>query len=363
MDPLTHTLVGAALARSGIEKHSRFAAAALVVGANLPDVDGVTYFMSADLALWFRRGWTHGLPAVLLLPFLLAGGLVLLDRLLGSRAARFRPLLLLSLLAVASHPALDWLNTYGLRWLMPIDGTWFYGDALFVVDPWIWLVLGGAVFLATSPGTPGTLAFAALSVPATLLVWAGVPGLLGGKALFLAGLAAVLLLKGLRIPSSEGARSRMNRGALAASGIYIVGMVVLSQFAHRAALAELRRQGIEARSLMVSPRPMTPFRKDVVVVTSASYRYGTLELFPSFRLALDPTPIPRPDGSALIARALRDPRVRGFANWARFPWGEVEEEPDGYRVHLGDARYSRGTLEGFGTAVLFLPREGQVEPQ
>lgn len=364
MDPLAHTLVGAALAKSGLEKHSRFAAAALVFGANLPDIDGVTYFVSADVALWFRRGWTHGLPAVFLLPFLLAGGLVLLDRLLGSgipaRTARFRVLLLLSLLAVATHPALDWLNTYGLRWLMPVDGTWFYGDALFIVDPWIWLLLGGAVFLATSPSTWRSLAFAAVSIPATLLVLRGVPDLSGGKALFLAALAVAIVLKWRRIPSTEDGRSRLNRGALAAVAIYIAAMVALSLYAHRAALRELARQGIEARSVMVGATPMSPFRKEVVVATPSSYRYGTLELWPpsSVRLVLDPTAIPRPDGSALIARALRDPRVRGFANWARFPWGEVEEAPEGYRVYLGDARYSRGTGEGFGSVVLFLPREG-----
>jgi hypothetical protein len=33
---------------------------------------------AADLA--FRRGWTHGIPALIVLPFLLAGAMVLLDR-------------------------------------------------------------------------------------------------------------------------------------------------------------------------------------------------------------------------------------------------------------------------------------------
>ena len=32
------------------------------------------------------------------------------------------------------QPLLDWLNTYGVRFLMPFDGTWFYGDALFIID-------------------------------------------------------------------------------------------------------------------------------------------------------------------------------------------------------------------------------------
>ncbi len=52
----------------------------------------------------------------------------------------------LSYLGVATHPLLDWLNTYGIRLLMPLDPRWFYGDAVFIVDPWIWLVSGSRYF-------------------------------------------------------------------------------------------------------------------------------------------------------------------------------------------------------------------------
>jgi inner membrane protein len=358
MDPIAHTLVGAALAKSGFERRCRFAAAALVVGANLPDVDGITYLVSGDLGLSFRRGWTHGIPAVVVWPFLLAGALVLLDRLLGSRAARFGALLPLSFLAVATHPTLDWLNNYGLRWLMPFDGTWFYGDALFIVDPWMWLVLGGAVFLATARRRGLMLAWGAGALLATLLVLRGAPGLVAGKALFLVGLGTFATLKWLRIPGTEARLERLNRGALAAVGIYVVAMVVLSRSAHRATVAELTRRAVAPESVMVGPTPMNPFRRDVVVATESSYRYGTLSLWPSFQLTLAPTAIPRRQSTAVVARALEAPQVRGFANWARFPWAEVEERPEGYVVYLGDARYSRGRGEGFGSAVVFVPREG-----
>ena len=64
--------------------------------------------------------------------------------------ARAGPLLGLAALAVITHPMLDWLNNYGMRWLMPFDGRWSYGDALFIVDPWVWLALGGVLFLRYS---------------------------------------------------------------------------------------------------------------------------------------------------------------------------------------------------------------------
>ena len=57
-------------------------------------------------------------------------------------------LLLLSAIAILSHPLLDTLNTYGVRWLMPFSGRWFYGDTLFIVDPWLWLALAAGVVLS-----------------------------------------------------------------------------------------------------------------------------------------------------------------------------------------------------------------------
>jgi inner membrane protein len=357
MDPIAHTLVGAALAKSGLEKRSGYGAAALIVGANIPDVDGITYFVSSDLGLYFRRGWTHGLPAVAFWPFVLAGALTLLDGLLGRKRARFGALLPLSLLAVATHPALDWLNNYGMRWLMPFDDRWFYGDTLFIVDPWIWLALGGALFLGTSRSA-WRLAAWLLSITAlSFLVLTSVPGLLPGKLLFLAGLSGLAFARFKRLPRTEAGSERLHRGALAVVVLYIVAALALSSAARRFTLAELRREGLDVEKLMVGPTPMTPFTREVVAATPSSYRYGSVSIWPSMRLTLSPEAIPRNEDSPLMVRALQARDVRGFGIWARFPWAEVAEEPEGFRITLRDARYSRYPgSQGFGTAAVFLPR-------
>jgi hypothetical protein len=106
--------------------------------------------------------------------------------------------------------------------------------------------------------------------------------------------------------------------------------------------------------LMVGPVPMTPFVKDVVVATQNDYRYGTLVLWPKWDLELSPEVLPRPSQGSLVSRALDRPEVSGFANWARFPWGEVEEVAGGALVYLADARYVRERRNGFGTASVFL---------
>jgi inner membrane protein len=357
MDPLAHTLVGLALAKSGLEKRSGFATTALVIGANLPDVDGVTYLISSDLALLIRRGWTHGIAAVLVLPLALAGVLVLLDRALGRKRARFRALLPLSFLAVATHPSLDWLNPYGMRWLMPFDEMWFYGETLFIVDPWMWLALGGAVFLATSRGRVRMLGWMVVAGATAFLVWTGPFDSIAGKLLFVSGIAIFALLRLRRLPQTERGLKRLQRGALVFAGVYVLSMAALSTAARHFTLAELRERGIEVEELMVDPVPMTPFIKGVVAKTSSDYRYGTFFFWPSMTLTLADDAIPRPEPSPIVARALAQPEVRGFANWTRFPWAEIIEEPEGYRVILHDARYATNRNRGgFGTSVVFLPR-------
>src|SRR5688500_3296212 len=147
MDPLTHTLVGANLASTRLGEKSRLAGAALVVGANLPDVDAILYFTGHDdLARGFRRGWTHGVLALVVLPLLLTALLCAYNRVApptrGGALLKTRWILILSAIAIITHPFLDWLNNYGMLWLMPFRGTWFYGDSVFIMGPALWLILG-----------------------------------------------------------------------------------------------------------------------------------------------------------------------------------------------------------------------------
>ena len=138
MDPLTHTLVGASLAQTRFGRVP-LGTTTLVVGANLPDVDAATYFIGSDLALLVRRGWTHGILAMAVLPLVLGWAMHLVDRIRCRRNSDATPvpvrrLIALSYLSVLSHPAMDWLNTYGVRLLMPFSREWFYGAPKIVID-------------------------------------------------------------------------------------------------------------------------------------------------------------------------------------------------------------------------------------
>ena len=90
MDPLTHTLVGASLAQTRFGR-VRLGTATCVIGANLPDIDAASYFLGSDLALGFRRGWTHGVLAMAVLPPLLAWVMHQVDRVRCKRMPVARP--------------------------------------------------------------------------------------------------------------------------------------------------------------------------------------------------------------------------------------------------------------------------------
>ena len=155
MDNLTHSLVGAVLGQAGLKQKTGLAMPALIIGANIPDIDAACFFwLEGTEHLAFRRGSTHGPPAMVLLPLVLAGALWGFDRWQEKRGKRpegrlpvhFGWLYALSLIGCLSHPALDWLNVYGVRFFEPFSSAWSYGDTLFIIDVWLWAVLIGSVW-------------------------------------------------------------------------------------------------------------------------------------------------------------------------------------------------------------------------
>ncbi|MGE3189230.1 MAG: metal-dependent hydrolase, partial [Vicinamibacterales bacterium] len=132
MDPLCHTLTGAAMGEAGLKRRTALGMATLLLAANMPDID-VGVFATDTLAVSFRRGWTHGVLAVAVLPVVLTGVMLAIDRAWPGRSGAARPraaargLLLLAYHGILSHVFLDFLNSYGIRLQMPFSNRWFYG--------------------------------------------------------------------------------------------------------------------------------------------------------------------------------------------------------------------------------------------
>ena len=171
MDNVTHALAGGLIAGAGVAftdqrvaQFGRTAAILGVVAAEFPDVDLVYVGRTLDggnLAyLLHHRGHTHTLLFALISAIVLWA--IALTVVRECRAAPYRwSLLVIALAGTCSHLLLDYTNNYGVHPFWPIESSWYYGDAVFIVEPWLW-IMAMAFFegrcQATSVIHPTTLA-------------------------------------------------------------------------------------------------------------------------------------------------------------------------------------------------------------
>lgn len=276
MDNITHSLVGALLGQAGLKKRTGLAMPALIIGANLPDVDAACFFwLEGQEHLGFRRGITHGPPAMVLLPLILAALLWGYDRWQAKRGTRpedrlpvnFKWLYLLSLLGCLSHPALDWLNVYGVRLLEPFSSQWFYGDTLFIIDVWLWALMGFATWFS------------------------------------------------LRREKQGGEWMKPARVALAVSMIYIAGNWVATTYKEMTA---------SLQPSIASPLPLASWEREVI------------EPLAPGQWLIDGQQVGQCDLTGVAEAAVGNSEAEAFLFWTRTPFGE--RAADG-SVLLRDARF------------------------
>jgi len=165
MDNVTHSLAGLLLAECAVRLPARrqlagarvgpVAAAASLVAANLPDADLFYTGAGGDRLAYMlhHRGYTHTVVGVVIGAAVM-WGLALLVLRWRSREwparADARWLLALLLVSTLSHLVLDWTNSYGVHPFWPLDDRWYYGDSVFIVEPWLWVVSVPAIVAASS---------------------------------------------------------------------------------------------------------------------------------------------------------------------------------------------------------------------
>ncbi len=352
MEPLAHTLVGACLAEAGLKRTSPLARSTLLIAANLPDIDGACYAVGSDLAFAHRRGWTHGIAAVLILPGLLAWAVMAFDRHVRRRRRPDAPpadawaILIASIVGVVSHPFLDWLNNYGVRLLMPFDDRWFYGDALFIADPWLWLLLGAGVVFAWTSAVTSAILTSLLGLVATMLLIGSPLVPLGAKIVWAAGIAGIVAIRRF-VPSRHAVR--VAQVAVALTAVYIGMMIAGSRIAERRVvdLARARQWNVDRVAAM--PVPAQPFRRQVIAVSAADYLFVPMNWTASLDPATSPERVSRGAYDHVVAAALDAPGIQGVRRWLRFPSYQVTRRPDGtYQVIVRDARFAVGNRAGFG---------------
>ncbi|HZT71328.1 MAG TPA: metal-dependent hydrolase [Terriglobia bacterium] len=313
MDNITHTLTGLAISQAGFNRKTRFATLAIVIGANLPDIDAVSSFWGSVAYLKYHRGITHSIIGVTALALLLAGAIYLFGRRAGP--PRKGPplnglwLLLACWVATASHLLLDFSNAYGIRPFLPFSGRWYAWGIEPIVDSLLWLLL-------------------------------------------LAGLALPALFR--LISEEVGARKTgFQKGAIF-SLCAMIALWGLRDVSHRRALNmldALRYRQENPLRLGAFPGFGSPFSWSGVVETSQAFYVLPVNVLDSTLDTQDARIFHKPDPSPALNAALATQTARVFMSFARFPWSEVIPSDAGPTVLIRDLRFQPADLRRGGFAV------------
>ena len=376
MDNLTHSLVGLVASKAGLEKLSPRTTTLCVLAANAPDADILSLVFGGRWAfLHHHRGITHSLLGTLVLalalPCIFYLGDILRARIRGrERRLKLRGLMVASLVVTATHPVMDWANNYGVRFLLPWNSRWFYGDFVFIIDPFIWLVLGGAAFLLTSKTRKHIIIWVIIALVPSYLVLVGAPGpsrLANETLLRLLWIVVLIILVTLyrrKISGRLGAKIAI--AALATVTIYCAGLAVIHAVALRQAKTEAfniaNRNAEQLFKVAAMPTIANPTEWFCLMETNrATYRFN-LSLINQGGI-WDVVRVEKPGApDPAIEQASRDPRAQIFLSFARFPVIRVVGEDCATQtlVQFADLRYTEPG-RGRGTFSLDLPVDCPVE--
>jgi inner membrane protein len=291
MDNVTHALAGSLLAaatchiveRTSGEPSVAFRRTAFVVGvvmAELPDADlaysGAALGMGKLGYLLHHRGHTHTVLFAIASAMVVWGLVVALRRDLRRREAA-RALLALSIVSSLSHVLLDFTNSYGVHPWWPIENRWVYGDAVFIVEPWLWIVaLPPLIFVAR--GIAARVLFTLLLVAILGAAWR--------VEMVGTGVATVLTVGAVLWTGLVRAMPASRRVALA----LVVWLAVEGMFFAVSGVGRrlVRREvGASYRDVVLSPSPGNPLCLSALVVTEERGIYratrATVAPLPVFR--------------------------------------------------------------------------------
>jgi inner membrane protein len=316
MEPITHLMTGACLARAGFNRKAAYATLAMTLAAEAPDLDVLWAAGGPVAAFQHHRGITHTLVGLPFDGLIVLGAVWLVHRWRVRRAKRSgetKPLtaapvrwgLLYGfvMIALLSHLLLDWTNNYGLRPFFPFNPRWYAGSIVFIFEPVLFVMLLIALIAPALFGLVGG------EVGARREVFRG-----RGWAIF--ALAAMVGLWGWREVEHDAA---VRLASTASYGAIDSG---LAESADSSGGPDSAAQVLPAQVLRVtaSPYPGNPYRWHTVVETPGYFQMATVDTLHS-TVATDPEQdlFYKPPTTLATLAAKRSRLGEVYLDWSSWP--------------------------------------------
>ncbi|MFN0206744.1 MAG: metal-dependent hydrolase [Planctomycetota bacterium] len=351
MDNLAHTLLATALAKTPLGRRSPLSTAALLIGANLPDADAISGFWGIEAYLTHHRGLSHAILGIAIEFVLLGAALAWVElrffsKFINTSEPRRGPWLAAAI-GLISHPLLDSLNAYGVRPFIPFDDHCYYGDMLFIVDPWAWFLFGSTTALAGARTVLGSIALLLIAISTTLVMF------ISDRApseMCIIWPVMVVLISALRFTGFGANRAvPIVIFSLILFISYCVGMRVLGNMALEKTRADVQYQLPHGESIINdsrSPRPADP-RKWIVTIETERFviqRDMTLGSASNiqFRIAKNHD-LPE------VAAVMNTDSAQAWKKFARHPIAVVSHKNGSSYVELTDARFGLDPTRNWST--------------
>src|ERR1700690_761018 len=305
LEPITHFLTGAVLARAGFNRKTALATATMTLAAEAPDLDVLGSFKGPVFGFEHHRGFTHSFLGLFLISGLVTGFMYLVWRLRGRKTnipnlpPRWGLLFVFAYIAGLSHLLLDFTNNYGVRPFWPFWGTWYSWDIVFIVEPILYVIL-------------------------------------------IVGLVAPLIFSRHK-PLPRG------RKAAVIALICVAGLYAIRDYEHRKAKSALESQSFEsAPPLRVSvyPYPVLLTRWYAVVETRDSFVSSDVSARSGWLNPAELLTTANPAESPAILAAERSDFGRAYLAWARYPVVTGEKAGANTIVHFRDLRFDYPSMRG-----------------
>jgi len=311
MEPITHLMTGACLARAGFNRKAAYATLAMTLAAEFPDLDTLWSVDGPIAGFQHHRGITHTLVGLPLDALAVVGVVWVVHRWRVRRAAAkaavapvvaegmdqpvVRPLTAapvrwgllygFALIALLSHILLDWTNNYGVRPFFPFNPRWYAGSFVFIFEPVLFVALLVALVAPLLFGLIGS------EVGARRPVFRG-----RGWAIF--ALVAMAGLWGWRWVEHDTA----------------------VQLASTADYGPQGSAGAEVLRVTASPYPGNPFRWHTVVETPGFYQMAAID---TLKQTVDTNPeqdlFYKPRETPAMLAAKRSWLGKAYLDWSSWP--------------------------------------------